>query len=79
MDSPIKGKSQLRPIQQRIIELLRVDGPMTRAELVEELCRPRTTVYGYLKKLIERQIITKTKLNQHSKRGRPEVFYKIVQ
>jgi predicted ArsR family transcriptional regulator len=61
-------------LQKKIVNLLDEKGPMERADIVNELETPRTTVYDNLKKLINRDDVIKYPVN-NNKRGRPKVFF----
>jgi len=69
-------KEYLTPIQFRLIEVLKNNGPLTRKTLVKELNTPRTTIYDNLLKLQKRKIIEKFGDN-NGERGRPLVYWKI--
>lgn len=69
-------KAYLTPIQNRLIEVLRNKGPLTRKALVEELKVPRTTIYDNLLKLQKRKLIEKFR-DCNGARGRPLVYWKI--
>jgi len=67
----------LTPLQHNILKMLQQNGPTTRKELVNHLLYPRTTIYDNLLKLQKRKLLEKfTRTN--GKRGRPFVFWKIM-
>jgi predicted transcriptional regulator len=66
----------LSPIQKELIHALQKKGPMTRAEIVRELNKPRTTLYDNLMGLMARNIVKKYSRPTNS-RGRPLVFFRI--
>ena len=53
-------------------------GPVTRNELMKELGIPRTTLYDNIVKLMINKQINKFSVS-NKKRGRPKVYYKIIQ
>ncbi|TFG10207.1 MAG: MarR family transcriptional regulator [Promethearchaeota archaeon] len=67
----------LTPIQLRLIEFLKINGSRTRRELVNQLKIPRTTLYDNLLKLQKQRIVEKYAKN-NGKRGRPVVYWKII-
>jgi len=69
-------KEFLTPLQHNLIKTLKLNGAITRRELVKSLNVPRTTIYDNLLKLQKRKIIEKFTRN-NGKRGRPLVFWKI--
>jgi len=72
----VESNEYLSPIQYNLIRALKINGPLTRNDLVNELKTPRTTIYDNLIKLQKRKIITKFSRNNGS-RGRPRVFWKV--
>jgi len=69
---------RLPPLQQDIISILREHGPATRAELIEELQMPRTTIYDGLRKLMKRKIVARFPGERTGKRGRPKVIFELI-
>lgn len=61
-------------LQKKIVDLLEVKGPMTRADMVHQLQVARTTVYDTLVKLMNHNLVDKYPIN-NNKRGRPKVFF----
>ena len=68
--------SYLTPIQHQILETLKKEGPMHRAQLVKTLDTPRTTIYDNLLKLQKKKTIEKFSRN-NGQRGAPLVFWKL--
>ena len=68
--------SYLTPIQHQILETLKKEGPMHRAQLVKTLDTPRTTIYDNLLKLQKRKTIEKFTRN-NGLRGRSLVYWKL--
>jgi len=68
--------SYLTPIQCRIIETLKKEGPMYRKQLVSALNTPRTTIYDNLLKLQKKKTISKFTKN-NGLRGAPLVYWKL--
>lgn len=66
------------PLQKELLEILEKNGPMTRAELVKNLKSPRTTIYDNLMRLNNYNLIKKFSRPTNS-RGRPLVFFKVVE
>ena len=66
------------PIQKDLVQVLLKKGPMTRAEMVKELKKCRTTLYDNLMSLMAHNIIKKYSRPTNS-RGRPLVFFKLVE
>jgi predicted ArsR family transcriptional regulator len=64
------------PIQYNLIRTLKVNGPLTRKELVNQLNTPRTTIYDNLVKLQKREKVKKYSRN-NGKRGRPKTYWDI--
>ncbi len=64
------------PLQKELVDLLEKNGPMTRAELVNNLNSPRTTIYDNLMRLSNYNMIKKFSRPTNS-RGRPLVFFKL--
>jgi len=64
------------PLQREIINTLEKNGPMTRADLVKHVDKPRTTVYDNLLGLIRHDIVMKYS-QPLDHRGRPLVFFSI--
>lgn len=68
----------LMPIEESLLGVLK-EGSYTRKQLVKRLGIPRTTIYDGLKKLIRRELASKSPLyvaEQH--RGRPQVIFFLV-
>ena len=63
------------PLERQIHALL-LQKNRSRAELVELLNKPRTTIYDYLIRLINKDIVTKYSV-EHGGRGRPTIYYAI--
>jgi predicted ArsR family transcriptional regulator len=61
-------------LQKKIVNLLDIKGPMTRADLVHHLQVTRTTVYDTIVKLMNHNLVDKYPVNDN-KRGRPKVFF----
>ena len=76
INKEIESKNYLTPIQNGLIKTLQRIGPSTRAELVNVLETPRTTIYDNLLKLQKIKLIEKFSRN-NGKRGRPLVFWKL--
>jgi predicted ArsR family transcriptional regulator len=66
------------PIQKDLVVSLQKKGPMTRAEMVKELAKPRTTIYDNLMGLMAHNMVKKYSRPTNS-RGRPLVFFKLVE
>jgi predicted transcriptional regulator len=66
------------PLQKELIATLEKNGPMTRADLVNSVDSPRTTVYDNLMRLQNFNLIKKFSRPTNS-RGRPLVFFKITE
>jgi predicted ArsR family transcriptional regulator len=63
------------PIQKELVESLQKKGPMTRAEMVKDLVKPRTTIYD---NLMEHDMVKKYSRPTNAQ-GRPLVFFKLVE
>lgn len=63
-------------LQGELIKALEKNGAMTRAQMVQALEKPRTTIYDNLAVLISREVVRKFS-RQVNKRGRPIVFFKL--
>lgn len=63
-------------IQGELIKTLEKNGAMTRAQMVQALEKPRTTIYDNLATLINREIVHKFS-RQVNARGRPVVFFRL--
>jgi predicted ArsR family transcriptional regulator len=63
-------------LQGVLIKTLEKNGAMTRAQIVQAIETPRTTVYDNLAILINREVIKKFP-RQVNARGRPVVFFKL--
>lgn len=61
---------------EKILVLLRRQGPKRKAELSEMLGIPLTTVQDHLNKLVSERYLEKFYVNE-GKRGRPKAYYKI--
>lgn len=68
----------LSPLQKDLIKALEKNGPMTRADIVRSLDKPRTTVYDNLVGLIQHNVVKKYSRPTNS-RGRPLVFFKVME
>ncbi len=64
-------------IRNALIRLLRLNGPMTRKELMDTTNIPWTTLFDNLEKLLRKNIIIKY-LRHNNKRGRPSVVWGVV-
>jgi predicted ArsR family transcriptional regulator len=64
------------PLQKDLISALQKKGPMTRAEIVKTINKPRTTIYDNLMGLMSQNLIKKYSRPTNS-RGRPLVFFKL--
>lgn len=62
--------------QGELIKTLEKNGAMTRAQMVQALDKPRTTIYDNLAILIKREVVKKFS-RQVNARGRPVVFFKL--
>ena len=71
-----EGGEIFSPLQKDLMSALSKKGPMTRAEIVKEINKPRTTVYDNLMGLMAHNIVKKYSRPTNS-RGRPLVFFKI--
>ncbi|MHA1341242.1 MAG: helix-turn-helix domain-containing protein [Promethearchaeota archaeon] len=67
---------KFRPIQEKLIETLKKNGPLNRDQLVSILNIPRTTIYDNISELIRLNIVKKF-TRQINSRGRPKVFFKL--
>lgn len=67
----------ISPLQKDIIQKLKMNGPMTRMDLVKNVNKPRTTVYDNLVGLMQHNIVRKYSRPTNA-RGRPLVFFKVV-
>ena len=63
-------------LKEFLYDLLRVQGPLTRGQLVELTGVARTTLYDTLDKLMLQGKVEKYQLKE-AKKGRPTVFYEI--
>jgi predicted transcriptional regulator len=68
----------LSPLQKDLIKALEKNGPMTRADIVKSVAKPRTTVYDNLVGLIQHNVVKKYSRPTNS-RGRPLVFFKVTE
>lgn len=66
------------PLQDDLVKILEKNGPMTRAELVKQISRPRTTIYDNLMGLMAHNVVKKFSRPTNS-RGRPLVFFKLIE
>jgi predicted ArsR family transcriptional regulator len=66
------------PLQKELLNTLAKKGPMTRAEIVNELHKPRTTVYDNLTGLATHKLVKKYSRPTNA-RGRPLVFFKALE
>ena len=71
-------KTRMQGFQSKIVNTLKEQGPLTRGQLVQILDVPRTTIFDHLKKLKEIEMV-KTYTRPKKSRGRPSVFYKLVE
>ncbi|MHA2494517.1 MAG: winged helix-turn-helix transcriptional regulator [Candidatus Hodarchaeales archaeon] len=65
------------PIDRKIYQMLKEQGPLTRPELVELLRLPRTTLHDALTRLNVRGLIVRF-TEPRGSRGRRPVFFKIA-
>jgi len=63
-------------LQGDLIKTLEKNGAMTRAQMVQALEKPRTTIYDNLAVLINHEVVKKFS-RQVNVRGRPVVFFKL--
>jgi predicted transcriptional regulator len=75
--SKFEDEAMFSPLQKELVEALNKKGPMTRAELVNSINKPRTTVYDNLMGLMAHNLVKKYSRPTNS-RGRPLVFFKVV-
>lgn len=73
----IEIKKPVGNLKDIILELLGMQGPLTRDSIVELTGIPRTTLFDTLDKLILKGKIEKYTLKANRK-GRPTVFYELV-
>ena len=66
------------PLQKELLNVLEKAGPMTRADLVNQVDHPRTTVYDNLMRLQHHNLVRKFSRPTNS-RGRPLVFFKVIE
>lgn len=66
----------LSPLQRDLLAMLERNGPMTRADIVKLIAKPRTTVFDNLMGLIHLTIVKRYARPTNS-RGRPLVFFKV--
>lgn len=66
----------LTSIQKRLLKIMEEHGPTERRTFVKLLNTPRTTVYDNLLKLMNRDIVKKSKSN-NGKRGRPISYWQL--
>jgi predicted transcriptional regulator len=66
------------PLQKDLISYLSSYGPSTRAQIIKELKKPRTTIYDNLMGLISYNIVKKYS-RPTNYRGRPLVFFRICE
>lgn len=64
-------------VQNALIRLLRLNGPMTRKELMDTTNIPWTTLFDNLEKLLKKNVIIKHS-RSNKKRGRPMVVWGVV-
>lgn len=76
-NNPVYNK-ELNPLQIILVKTLEKNGPMTREQMVNDISRARTTIYDNLSTLIDRNMIKKIS-RQVNARGRPVVFFKLVE
>lgn len=76
--SKFEDEGMFSPLQKELVEALNKKGPMTRAELVNSINKPRTTVYDNLMGLMAHNLVKKYSRPTNS-RGRPLVFFKVVE
>ena len=65
-------------LENYIYQLIRDKGPITRGELNKLTNIPRTTLYDYIIEFVRNKKIEKFPVST-KKRGRPLVYYRIVQ
>ena len=76
-----KGRGEFDPdieIEKYLFEIIKLNGDMTRKELADLTKIPRTTIYDSIEKLIYEGIIEKYAVS-NKKRGRPKVYYRIIE
>jgi len=64
-------------LQIRLILLLEEKGPLRRKDLVQELNRPRSTIYDNLNQLHKEDKVESFRKKTNGKRGAPYTFWRI--
>jgi predicted ArsR family transcriptional regulator len=64
------------PLRDLLFKTLEINGAMTRAQIVQAIEKPRTTIYDNLDALINQKKVKKFS-RQVNARGRPVVFFKL--
>lgn len=78
MTQNIPTDIMLSPLQKDLIKTLEKNGPMTRADLVRSVDKPRSTIYDNLVGLIRHNVVKKYSRPTNSI-GRPLVFFKVME
>jgi len=65
-------------LDRHLVEILRSEGPLTRSKLVHLTGVPRSTLYDSLLRLILKGYVVRFS-EERTERGRPKVYYKILQ
>ena len=65
-------------LQNKIIDLLKEKGPITRPDMVRALGVARTTIYDSIAKLMANRVIMTSSVNDTGKRGRPFVLFQLI-
>ena len=65
-------------IEKYLYNLIKEKGPVTRGELSKLTNIPRTTLYDYIIEFVKNNTIEKYPVS-NKKRGRPLIYYKIVE
>ncbi len=73
---PQTQKEIANPLQDNLIKILQLAGPITRRDLVKQLNSPRTTIYDNLLKLQRLKVVEKFSRTDGGK-GRPLVYWKL--
>lgn len=62
-------------LDSTVLNILKQQGPITRAQLVKKTGIPRSTLYDSLFRLILKGLAQKYPDKAHTSRGRPQVFF----
>jgi len=65
-------------LDRHLVEILRSEGPLTRSKLVNLTGVARSTLYDSLLRLILKGYVVRFS-EERTERGRPKVYYKILQ